>query len=167
MQFTEFEMTQMLHGVAKTHVAFSTRLAGNAQGGAEGVSQAPLTDDEIAVAWDAAPKMARHQVISALAEFLLPVLPVLPEVTVGPGQRATYTAEQVIEAARESVESDVAMDRITAAQADDVAVQRASLTTYALGYLPLKPAASPVPADGSGDLSADDFIVPDTLEGLA
>lgn len=158
MQFSEFEMTQMLHGVAKTHLAVSARAA------APVASQEPLSDDEIAVAWDAASKMTRYRVIEALSEFLLPVLPVLPEVSVAPGERATYAAEEVIAAARESVEADVAMDRITPAQADDVAVQRASLTTYALGYLPLKPVETN--RDAAGDLSADDFIVPDSPEGL-
>lgn len=161
MQFSEFEMTQMLHGVAKTHVAFTARAADTAQG--EHVSQEPLSDDEIAVAWDAASKMTRYRVIEALSEFLLPVLPALPEVTVAPGERATYEPEQVIAAARESVETDVAMDRINPAQADDVAIQRASLTTYALGYLPLK---SVQPLNETEGLSAEDFIVPDSPEGL-
>lgn len=159
MQFTEFEMTQMLHGVAKTHVAFTARAAQPV------MSQEPLSDDEISVAWDAASKMSRYEVITALSEFLLPVLPALPEVTVEAGQRATYEPEQVIAAARESVESDVAMERITPEQADDIAVQRASITTYALGYLPLKPVETTVHT-AAGDLSADDFTVPDSLEGL-
>lgn len=158
MQFSEFEMTTMLEGVAKTHVAFNARIAAAAANGVE-MSNEPLSEEEIATAWEASAKIDRYHVKTALSEFLLPVLPTLPEVTVGPGERATYEPEQVITAARESVEADVAMERLRADQADDVTIQRASITTYALGYLPLKPAES-------ADLNADDFIVPDSPEGL-
>ena len=133
MQFSEFEMTTMTHGVAKTQVALSARTE-------DALSHQPVTVEESAVAWEALNKFQRYQVISMFSEFLLPVLPALPEVSVEPGQRATYETEQVIEAARESVATDIALDRVAASQADNLTVQRASMTTLALGFLPLKAA---------------------------
>lgn len=160
MQFTENEMTTMLHGVAKTQMALSARLASATdRDHALTLMQEPVTEDDKATAWEALSKFERYQVIAGLSEYLLPVLPLLPEVTVEPGSVASFETEQVIAAARESVAADVSMEKVPAEHADDLTTQRAALTTTALRFLPTKP----VQAD---DLDGEFPVVPDSPEGL-
>lgn len=166
MQFSEYEMTTMIQSVAKTQIVLSGRVAAatDHETAIHAVST-PVTDDEAAAAWEALSKMDRYRLIDALSQFVLPVLPGLPEVNVEPGQRAVYEAEQVIEAARESVASDVAMEKVQSEQADDLTIQRAHLATLALGFLPLKPVEHTL--TDADDADFDGFpVVPDSPEGL-
>jgi hypothetical protein len=159
VQFSEFEMTTMLHGVAKTQTALRARVAQTAgdQAAMMDAISAPVTDEDRATAWETVTKMDRYHLISAFSERILPVLPLLPDQSVEPGQRATYEPEQVIAAARESVQHDVAMDKVALDAAEDLIRERAHFAVDALRFLPLKPVES----------AEDDFpVVPDTPEGL-
>lgn len=85
MRFTEHEMTRAMEGAAKSV------LAGRRSVRAAGVD----------AHWASLTRYQRYQLLSSLADQVLPVLVALPDVEVAVGRRPTYTDEQV----RATVES--------------------------------------------------------------
>lgn len=143
MRFTEHELTQAIHGVAKSVLAAR-----------KDVRKKKADVDQL---WTSMDKFERYQLIEGLGSQLIPVLVALPDVEVEAGTRATFTQEQITE----TVESVVGEAGGKLRRKATIAVQVA-LTTEALSHLPVR-------RDPDGLLSAsdeDEFVVPDSLEGL-
>ncbi|MBE7325476.1 hypothetical protein IEQ44_12520 [Nocardioides sp. Y6] len=149
MRFTEHELTQALHGAAKTVLA-----------GRKDVRKQKLDVDDV---WRTMDKFERYQLLDGLGGQLLPVLVALPDVEVEAGTRATFTSQQVTEAV-ESVVGDSGGKLRRKAQ---VALT-AALVTAALQHLPVRrdpDGLTSLDADADAD-DMDDIVVPDSLEGL-
>ncbi|MFC6696079.1 hypothetical protein [Nocardioides daphniae] len=147
MRFTEHELTQAIHGVAKSVLAAR-----------KDVRRKKVDVEQL---WSTMDKFERYQLIEGLGSQLIPVLIALPDIEVEAGTRATFTPAQVTEA----VESVVGEAGGKLRRKATVAVQVA-LTTEALSHLPVR-------RDPDGLLSASseegddlDIVVPDSLEGL-
>lgn len=82
MRFTEHELTAALTGTAKTVVASQRR----------DVRRGKQDVDSV---WDEMDRYQRFKILDALGSQLLPVLVALPDVTVEPGTRPTFTDAQV------------------------------------------------------------------------
>ncbi|WP_205472838.1 hypothetical protein [Nocardioides sp. SYSU D00038] len=131
MRFTERELTLALTGVAKTvHGARD-----------KGVRKGQRTVDE---AWEELSRYRRWQLLDGLGDQLLPVLVALPDVEVRPGERATFTREQVTAAVEERLGEGKGVRRAVQVKG------QVALVELALQHLP--PRADP-----------DALVVPDHL----
>lgn len=153
MRFTEHELTQALHGAAKMVLAAR-----------KDVRKKKLDVDEL---WTTMDKMERYQLLDGLGSQLIPVLIALPDVEVAAGTRATFTQQQITETVESVVGDSGGKLRRKAA-----VVLQVALVTAALDKLPVR-------RDPDGLLTSDDdagpgadkgsteeFVVPDSLEGL-
>ena len=145
MRFTEHELTQALHGAAKTVLAAR-----------KDVRKKKVDVDEL---WTTMDKMERYQLLDGLGSQLIPVLIALPDVEVAPGTRATFTQQQITE----TVESVVGDDGGKLRRKATVVLQVA-LVTAALEKLPVRRDPDGLLNAESGD--DDEIVVPDSLEGL-
>ncbi|WP_175422355.1 hypothetical protein [Nocardioides jishulii] len=145
MRFTEHELTQAIHGVAKSVLAAR-----------KDVRKKKVDVEQL---WSTMDKFERYQLIDGLGSQLIPVLIALPDVEVAAGTRATFTPEQVTEAV-ESVVGDAGGKLRRKAT---VALQVA-LTTEALKHLPVRRDPDGLTSGEADPL--DDIVVPDSLEGL-
>lgn len=82
MRFTEHELTSAITGVAKAIVA--ARRKDVRRGRAD-----------IDTVWDELDRFERFQILDQLGDQILPVLVALPDVSVAPGTRASYTDREV------------------------------------------------------------------------
>ncbi|MFC6153940.1 hypothetical protein [Nocardioides yefusunii] len=150
MRFTEHELTQALHGAAKS--VLSSR---------KDVRKGKV---DVEVLWSTMDKFERYQLLEGLGSQLLPVLIALPDVEVAANTKATFTREQVTATVEQVIGDAGGKLRRKAAVAMTVA-----LVEVALDKLPVR-------RDPDGLLKAEseddiekalaDFQVPDSLEGL-
>lgn len=147
MRFTEHELTQAIHGVAKSVLAAR-----------KDIRKKRVDVEQV---WSTMDKFERYQLIDGLGSQLIPVLIALPDVEVAPGTRATFTPQQITEAV-ESVVGDAGGKLRRKAT---VAVQVA-LTTEALSHLPVRRDPDGLTTGDSETDPLDDIVVPDSLEGL-
>lgn len=148
MRFTEHELTQALHGAAKMVLA-----------GRKDIRKQKIDVDEY---WTTMDRYQRYQLLEGLGSQLIPVLIALPDVEVAPGTRPTFTPAQITEAVEGCVGDAGGKLRRKAAVALQVA-----LVTAALQRLPVR--SDPdglINAESDGGGSDDEFVVPDSLEGL-
>ena len=145
MRFTEHELTQALHGAAKTVLA-----------GRKDVRKGKVDVEHL---WSTMDKFERYQLLDGLGGQLLPVLIALPDVDVEPGTRATFTQAQIIEAVESVVGDEGGKLRRKAAVALQVV-----LVTAALDKLPVR--RDPDGLTSLDEASVDDIQIPDSLEGL-
>lgn len=152
MQFTEHEMTTALQKTAK---AFLTRAAADIPAVPEAVEQ---TADDL---WQAMSAWDRYQMLTNLEIFILPVFAALPEVDVEPGQRAQFTAEQILAAAEQTTRANHEAGKVHDLMVENLTARRAEISTVALDCLPVK--AHPAATD---EETIAGFVIPDSLEGL-
>lgn len=145
MRFTEHELTQALHGAAKTVLA-----------GRKDVRKGKA---DVETLWTTMDKFERYQLLDGLGGQLIPVLLALPDVEVEPGTRATFTQEQITDAV-ESVVGD-AGGKI---RRKATVVLQVALVTAALEKLPVR--RDPDGLTNLDESQIDDIQVPDSLEGL-
>jgi hypothetical protein len=93
MRFTEHELTAALTGAAKSVLA--TRRKYRKSG------------TDIDVVWDGLDRYERFKLLDALGGQILPALVALPDVTVAPGTRPSYSAREVSETVAGLVGDDV------------------------------------------------------------
>ena len=148
MRFTEHELTQALHGAAKMVLA-----------GRKDIRKQKIDIDEY---WATMDRYQRYQLLEGLGSQLIPVLIALPDVEVPAGTRPTFTDAQITEAVDGCVGDSGGKLRRRAAVAIQVA-----LVSAALQKLPVRSDPDGLinaePDAGDGD---EDFVVPDSLEGL-
>lgn len=131
MRFTEHELTAALTGAAKSIVAAQRR-------------EVRRGKRDIDTVWQEMDRYQRFQVLDSLGGQLLPVLVALPDVDVEAGERAQYTAAQILETVESVVGPGKGVRRVVDVRA------RAALVKIALGHMP--PRSDP-----------DGLIVPDHL----
>lgn len=134
MRFTEQELTAALTAAAKTVL-----------GAQRSVRKAKVDADQ---AWNDLTRYQRFQLLDGVGDQLLGVLVALPDVTVEPGTRATFTDAQIRGTVDAVVGDDLGRVRRAVALAARVALVQAAL------------AGLPVRQD------PDALIVPDDLGGL-
>jgi hypothetical protein len=132
VRFTEHELTSALTGAAKTILAAQRKDLRRGR-------------TDVDTAWDELDRYQRFQLLDQLGSQILPVLVALPDVTVAPGARASYTDHEVSQTV-EAVLGDV-HGRVRRAV---VVKARTALVQSALSHLP--PRQDP-----------DTLIVPDHL----
>ncbi len=149
MKFTEREMTVAVEGVAKE--LFTATLGRRAR-----------KDPE--AAWRALPKFEQYQRKAAVGEAILPALIALPErPTVG--ETPAFTDEEYAAAATRSAEALLeqrmpgAWESLAQRERDRLVRGTEELTRSAV-------AAMPIRRDPDALMSTDDFVVPDSLDGL-
>jgi hypothetical protein len=149
MRFTEHELTQALHGAAKSVLAAR-----------KDVRKGQVDVDQL---WSTMDKFERYQLLDGLGNQVLPVLIALPDVEVEPGTRATFTDQQVKDAVEQVVGETGGKLRRKATVAMTVA-----LVQVALEKLPIRRDPDGLLKAEGDDLekALDDFVVPDSLEGL-
>ena len=131
VRFTERELTVALTGAAKTVLAAQDR----------SVRKGRRSVDEV---WESLGRFERFQLLDGLGDQVLPVLVGLPDVEVAPGERPTFTDEQVTAAVEERLGDERGVRRAVLLKA------RVALVRAALASVP--PRADP-----------DALIVPDHL----
>ena len=132
MRFTEHELTSALTGAAKAVLA-------------AGRKDVRRGRSDIDAVWDEMSRYERFQLLDGIGTQVLPVLVALPDVTVAPGTRASYTDREV----SETVEAT--LGDVTGKLRRAVLVKtRTALVQSALAHLP--PRQDP-----------DALIVPDHL----
>ena len=131
MRFTEHELTAALTGAAKTVVASQRR----------DVRRGKQDIDSV---WDEMDRYQRFKILDALGGQLLPVLVALPDVTVEPGTRPTFTDEQVTAAVEGVAGGGTGLRRKVGIKA------RVALVKIALSHVPPR-------------LDPDALVVPDHL----
>ncbi len=147
MRFTEHELTQALHGAAKMVLA-----------GRKDIRKQKIDVDEY---WTTMDRYQRYQLLEGIGSQLIPVLIALPDVEVAAGTRPTFTPAQITEAVEGCVGDSGGKLRRKATVALQVA-----LVTAALSQLPVRRDPDGLlnaESDSDGD---DEFVVPDSLEGL-
>lgn len=122
MRFTENELTRALTGAAKAVLAAR-----------KDVRRGHRDVDEV---WDSMSGFERFSVLDRLGDQVLPVLVALPDVTVEPGTRPTFTEAQL----REAVEALVG-DELGRVKRGLLVRARVSLVQSALAAVP--PRADP------------------------
>lgn len=149
MRFTEHELTQALHGAAKS--VLEAR---------KDVRKGKVDVEEL---WNTMDKFERYQLLEGLGSQLLPVLIALPDVEVASGTRATFTDAQV----KETVESVVG-DSGGKIRRKATVTMTVALTQVALSKLPVRRDPDGLLNAEGDDLekALDEFVVPDSLEGL-
>ena len=149
MRFTEHELTQALHGAAKSVLAAR-----------KDVRKGKVDVEHL---WNTMDKFERYQLLDGLGTQLIPVLIALPDVEVQPGTRATFTDQQVHDAVEQVVGEAGGKLRRKATVAMTVA-----LVQVALDKLPIRRDPDGLLKAEGDDLekALDDFVVPDSLEGL-
>ena len=85
MRFTEHELTAALHGAAKAMLAAQRKDIRKGKADVETV-------------WESMGRYERFKLLDVLGDQILPVLVALPDVTVEPGTRPTFTDAQIAEA---------------------------------------------------------------------
>ncbi len=93
MRFTEHELTAALTGAAKSVLASRKR---HRKSGVD-----------IDAVWDALDRYERFKLLDALGGQILPVLVALPDVTVEPGTRPSYSVRQLSETIASQVGDDL------------------------------------------------------------
>lgn len=149
MKFTEREMTSAVEGVAKELFA---------------ATRGPWRRRDSIAMWDALPKFEQYQRKAAVGEAVLPALLALPErPTVG--ETPAFTDAEYAEAAATATRALLdqrdpgAWDSLPAKKRDKLVASAAELTRSAV-------AAMPIRQDPDALLTGDDFVVPDSLDGL-
>ncbi len=90
MRFTEHEMTRAMEAAAKS--VLSLRRAHRRR--------------DVDQVWQEMGRYERYQLLSSLADQVLPVLVALPDVEVAPGTRPTFSEEQVAAAVQEQMAAE-------------------------------------------------------------
>lgn len=146
MEFTEFEMTTAVTGVAKHYLA-------------QIHPDKDAADFSVDSAWGEIDKFNRFNTLGLYGDYVLPVLVALPDVTVEPGTRPVYTDQQVFDTATQVDANRAAagLPRKNGESAEDAVKNALLLTRLALRFVPVRKA----PED-----ELDGFVVPDSLEGL-
>jgi hypothetical protein len=121
MHFTEYELTEAVTGATKTLMA-SKRFR--------------KRGEDVETAWATMDRYQRFKMLDAVGSQVLPVLVALPDVEVGPGERASYTREQVQQVVDGLVDADLGrLKRAVTVKA------RTALVQNALSHLPPRAAA--------------------------
>jgi hypothetical protein len=123
MRFTERELTEALHGAAKSVLALQDK----------SVRKGKRDVDE---AWEALSRYQRWQLLDGLGDQLLPVLVALPDVEVAIGERPTFTDAQVAAAIEER-----SGEELRGVRGKVLLKARVSLVQLALSHVP--PRADP------------------------
>lgn len=154
MRFTENEMTVALTGLAKDVVTMRAAAAGT-----------PITDIESA--WAEMDRHTRYLMLTGLGDQILAVLPALPDIEVEPGTRPTFTLDEAARTVAEVFDAEVTTKSLTPTteQRDQAIAGRLALVSVALGHLPVRRDPDALLND-DGSINPDEFVVPDTLEGL-
>jgi hypothetical protein len=118
MRFTEHELTLALHGAAKSVLAVQRKDVRKGKA-------------DIDTVWDGMDRLQRFQLLDTLGAQLLPVLSALPDVTVEPGTRPTFTDAEITEVVEEKLEDSGGRLRRKV-----VVAARVSLVKTALGHIP-------------------------------
>ena len=113
VRFTENEMTQALAGAAKSVLA--TR---------KDVRKGKRDVDEL---WESMGRLERYQLLQGLGAQVLPVLVALPDVGVAPGERPTYTDQQVLATVEEQAGDELGRVRRALVVRARVALVQAAL----------------------------------------
>jgi hypothetical protein len=127
MHFTEYELTAAVTGAAKSVLA-SKKLR------RRGV--------DVDAEWDSMDRFQRFKLLEAVGSQVLPVLVALPDVEVAPGNRPSYSNQQV----QEVVRGLAAGDGLGKVQRLVMVKARAALVQTALAHVPPRPAESGPPA---------------------
>lgn len=117
MRFTEHELTAALTGAAKSILAAQRRDVRRGKA-------------DIDTVWRDMDRYQRFQVLDALGGQLLPVLVALPDVEVEAGERAEFTAQQILETVESVVGPGKGVRRVVEVRS------RAALVKIALENMP-------------------------------
>ena len=114
MRFTENELTSALHGAAKSVLAAQRKDVRRGK-------------TDIDTVWAEMDRLQRFQLLDTLGAQLLPVLVGLPDVTVEPGTRPTFTDAEITDVVEEKLEQSGGRLRRKVVVAARVALVRTAL----------------------------------------